>query len=370
MGSAGTPPPSTQVRAVEDKIIAAQRGLSLDRLSLASDTITTSPRPGYATQGTPVILRTNYFHFQSTAKIPLFRYNVEIVPDEKQKRKRRRILQLLWDTPHFSAIRHLVASDGASTIISASRIGLPNDRGRVNITYYDTDQAGPGANAAVYVVVIQKTRTITGDNSISLYFPEFCGEFPTEQPSNLVEELLSYLCNTEAAAVLDAKEEIVQALNIVMAKRVNEDPGIVPHGQNKYFVLDNNPASLTGGLVALRGYYSSIRTSNARILLNLNACTSAFYSAVPLWEIMADCLGGTTPGRDGWDGRLIRKLNSFVKLLKVETRYMVTNGEPLVRVKVIKGLHGGRGPRDITFDSNVGRTSVERWFRTRTYTFS
>lgn len=181
-----------------------------------------------------------------------------------------------------------------------------------------------------------------------------------------MEELLSYLCNTRAAAVLDAKEEIVQALNIVMAKRVNEDPGIVPQGQNKYFVLDNNPASLTGGLVALRGYYSSIRTSNARILLNLNACTSAFYSAVPLWKIMAEFLGGTTPpGRDGWNRHLIKKLNSFLKMLKVETRYLVDNGAPLVRVKVIKGLSGGRGPREITFDSITGSTSVEAWFKTR-----
>lgn len=139
------------------------------KLSLTSDSIQLPPRPGYATYGTPIILRTNYFHFQSTANIPLYRYTVEIIPEEKQKRKRRRIFQLLWDTPHFTAIRHLVASDGASTIISASRVALPNDRGRVNITYYDTDQPGPAANASVYVVVIQKTKTITGDNSISPY---------------------------------------------------------------------------------------------------------------------------------------------------------------------------------------------------------
>lgn len=182
-----------------------------------------------------------------------------------------------------------------------------------------------------------------------------------------MEELLSYLCNTGPAAVLDSKEEIVQALNIVMAKRVNEDPNIVPHGQNKYFVLETNPASLTGGLVALRGYYSSIRTSNARILLNLNACTSAFYSAVPLCRVMEEFLGATAPRQGGWDRNAIRKLQSFLKLLKVETRYLRVDGAASVRVKVIKGLNGGRGAREVTFDSDAGRVSVETWFRTRKY---
>lgn len=172
MGSTATPPPSVQVRKVEDSIILAQKGLSVNKLSLDSEAISLPPRPGYATQGTPIILRTNYFHFQSTAKIPLYRYNVEIVPDETQKRKRRRIFQLLWDTPHFAAIRHLVTSDGASTIISASRVGLPDDRGKISVTYYDSDQAGPGPKAPVYIVVIQKTRTITGENPISIYFPD------------------------------------------------------------------------------------------------------------------------------------------------------------------------------------------------------
>lgn len=134
---------------------------------MTSDAIPLPPRPGYATQGIPIILRTNYFHFKSTAKIPLYRYNVEIVPDEKQKRKRRRIFQLLWDTPLFANIRHLVTSDSGSTIISASLINLPGDRARITVTYYDTDQAGPGPNPTVYTVAIQKTRTITGDNSIS-----------------------------------------------------------------------------------------------------------------------------------------------------------------------------------------------------------
>lgn len=179
-----------------------------------------------------------------------------------------------------------------------------------------------------------------------------------------MEELLSYLCNTGPAAVLDSKEEIVQALNIVMAKRVNEDPNIVPHGQNKYFVLETNPSSLTGGLVALRGYYSSIRTSNARILLNLNACTSAFYSAVPLWKLMEDFLGATAPRQGAWDRNAIRKLQSFLKLLKVETKYLKVDGVASVRVKVIKGLSGGRGAREVTFDSDTGRVSVETWFKT------
>lgn len=334
-------PPSTQVRAVEDGIIAAQKGLSLDKLSLNPGAISLPPRPGYGTKGTPITLRTNYFHFQSTAKLPLFRYNVKITPDEERRRKRRRIFQLLWDTPTFLPIRDRVASDMSSTIISAERLNLAGDgRGEMTVAYYDDDQPGPHAKSKVYTLAIVMTGTLQ------------------------VEDLLDYLCNTSASAFMEAQEEMVQALNIVMAKHVNASPNIVPLGTNKYFVLENNPQSLTGGLVALRGYYSSIRTSNARIVLNLNVCTSAFYGPVKLSTLITNFLRNPRP----WPDYLLARLRSFLKGLKVETNYSKFKGMPAKRVKIIIGLSSskrlGRGAREVTFKTADNSTiSVEAWFK-------
>lgn len=264
-----------------------------------------------------------------------------------------------------------MATDSSSTIISAKRVPLDDDRGKIDITYYDEDQAGPHEKSKVYKLVIQKTGMITGKYfHISLGFtrsPIRLCRARTDNLLKLVEDLLSYLCNTEAAAVLEAQEETIQALNIVMAKRANTVSGIVPYGQNKYFVLESNPESLSGGLVALRGYYSSVRTSNARILLNLNVCTSAFYSPVPLWKLIADFLGGTEPPtRSGWHPPLVAKLRTFLKGLRVETSYLKSGGVAQKRVKTIIGLSGkhgfGKGARDVTFQTDNGISNVETWF--------
>ena len=41
-----------------------------------------------------------------------------------------------------------------------------------------------------------------------------------------------------------------------------------------------------GGLIAVKGFYTSVRTSNARLLVNINVANAAFYSAINLNNLM------------------------------------------------------------------------------------
>lgn len=156
-----------EVKKVEDAIITAQKGLSLAKLSL-SDEVSLPPRPSYATQGKEIILRTNYFKLSSKPGLGLFRYNVEITPDENQKRKRRRIFELLWKNKIFHGVH--ATSDGGSTVISAKPLELQDDHQSIQITYYDQDQQGPHPKSKVYTLKIKMTGTISGKKSITPHY--------------------------------------------------------------------------------------------------------------------------------------------------------------------------------------------------------
>ena len=67
---------------------------------------------------------------------------------------------------------------------------------------------------------------------------------------------------------------MVQCLNIVLGDYPRSQKHLNPI-LNKYFQR-NNPIQLDAGIVAMKGFYSSVRPSAGRIQCNINVCTSAF----------------------------------------------------------------------------------------------
>lgn len=89
-------------------------------------------------------------------------------------------------------------------------------------------------------------------------------------------------------------------------------------------------AELGGGLLALRGYYSSVRPAVGRLLINLNVTSGAFYKPTPLADLMRDSgYGNNTEGLEG-----------FIRMLKVEARYTRDNAQSpfMTKVKTIVGF--------------------------------
>ena len=302
------------------------KDLSLSTLSLADFQLPL--RPDYGTVGTVVHLRTNYFNMTIDAVKKLFKYTLTLtarykeprkdsstvkakqpaVPPERS-RKRRQALALLFEHPDFRTIGHGVATDYGSIIITSKGLPLDEDGTKDYVVIYrEIEDREPASNPIIYTFKLS-----------------YAGLVPTT-------ELLRYLAsNPSDPSDFTGKEDAIQALNIIVSRTPNFDPGVFQSGKNKFFHYPNNPNTydnLGGGLIAVRGYYSSVRTSTLRTLLNVNAQTSPFYPAIKVSDLIFQ------HGFNDW-----LAVEQFIQLLRVKTNYMKhADGSDAVKVKTIFGL--------------------------------
>ena len=302
------------------------KGLSLSTLSLADFQLPL--RPGHGVKGDVVHLRTNYFKMTINAGRKLFKYTLtlkakykepkkhrktgkEIVPliPPERSRKRRQAFSLLFQHQDFRSIGHGVATDYGSVIITSKQLPVSVDGTKeYAIVYIEVEDRQPASNPIIYTFKLS-----------------FGGLVPTT-------ELLRYLASTPTdPSDFTGKDDAIQALNIIVDRTPNFNPGVFQSGRNKFFHYPTDPRtydSLGGGLIAVRGYFSSVRTSTLRILLNVNAQTSPFYPAINVAELM------TQHGLNDW-----LSLEHFLQLLRVKTKYMKhKDGTQEVKVKTIIGF--------------------------------
>lgn len=337
----GVPPVAADVTKAENALIAARKGLSLGKLGL-SDGPQMPLRPGYGTLGNKVILRTNYFQVMLSDKdLQLFRYQVQVVKEPNAARKRKRAFELfIQDAPCLSGLRHAVATDNRTTLITIKKLDLgPEDRGVYVVPYYDAEEDGPDPRKDPLTFNIQYVKALS------------------------VQELLTYLSDTSGNAHYDDKDELLQSLNIAMARKPSSSPGVaVLPKANKFFPTSQNPGDLGGGLIALRGYYTSVRTSTLRLLINVNSITAAFYVPGPLLGLIRKFRSEAGSG----------SLTNFLKGVQVELTHLKT-GKGLPKKRVISGL--ARKPvaanaRQISFRYEDAKrdVTIEEYFRLSEYT--
>ena len=299
------------------------KDLSLSTLSLADFQLPL--RTGHGTNGTVIHLRTNYFKMTIDAGKKLFKYTLTLtakykeptspgkakqpaVPPERS-RKRRQALTLLFQHPDFRSMGDGVATDYGSIIITSNALRLDDDGTKDYIVIYrEIEDREPAANPISYTFKLS-----------------YGGLVPTT-------ELLRYLASTPSdPSDFTGKDDAIQALNIIVARTPNFNPGVFQSGNNKFFHYPTDPntyVTLGGGLIAVRGYYSSVRTSTLRTLLNVNAQTSPFYPAINVSDLI------NQHGRDDW-----LALEQFLHLLLVKTKYMKhEDGTEAVKVKTIEGF--------------------------------
>lgn len=305
-------PPDQKVEEKENTLLRRGEEFSLSGLSI--DDVPLPGRPSYGTQGRPIVLRTNYFNMLSQPGAKIFRYQLDISPklvDERtgrvQRRKIRRLIQLvIQNTPPLQGSG--IATDYAKLVFSAKQLSLEDGSRTLKQRYYEPEDQGPGPKSKDYLV------KITEDGSLS------------------VQELVDYL--SSPAGVTSAgfdKAEILQALNIIMMRTANDDP--TSYGsttRNKFYRLpeDKSPGfDLGGGLVALKGFYTSVRTSTLRILVNVNVANAAFYPAMNLLGLMR--LHTPNPAGDAYSG-----VEGFITRLRVSHQYIKNNK----RIKTVQGF--------------------------------
>ena len=155
---------------------------------------------------------------------------------------------------------------------------------------------------------------------------------------------------------------IISAFNLVTTSHAAHTTFL--SNTNRYFVSPSSlkpperPFLLNDGLEAWKGFYTSVRPTYKQLMVNINTCTTPFYTPVPkLSDVLK--LGsrkGKARGGD-WNPQ------DFYKSAKVTTKYL---GSP--RQYTIKGF-GPKTARETKFQADeLGNktVSVEEYFKQST----
>jgi eukaryotic translation initiation factor 2C len=132
------------------------------------------------------------------------------------------------------------------------------------------------------------------------------------------------------------------------------------------FFNDQEPRTISGGVVLWRGYSQSVRPAINRILINVNISTGAMYQPGNLISLCLDCLARSGQPHALTASRLPDRerlrLQNFLKGIKVTTPYRTHNPN---RLRLVKRLTR-ESARDRRFDIGDGQTvTVMQYFDTQ-----
>ena len=312
-----------------------------DNIRLAKEAFAKTPaqdlvlplRPGYGEE--MFNMRTNYFQMSVDTNKELFRYKVRIEPKSdsnaralKNDRKRRQFYKVLFeDQPDFQARGLGIATDYADTLITCGLLYDKTLGPKDYLQVYRSEFEQKGEQNTTAQSSEQKYKvTVTCTGKVSS------------------AELIKYINSRPSdPSDFNSRLDVIQAMNIIVAASPNKDQTIFQAGQNKFFRYPRNVndrslrdmyrnCDLTDGLIAVRGYYSSVRTSTSRILLNLNAQCSAFYPEINLLELMYIFAGDPIRPMRHQD------LEEFIHRLRVRTVQITREKKTVTREKTIRGF--------------------------------
>ena len=354
-GGVTTPDPDITQKEDENVRLAKEASTKIVKPTLAE--YSNPPlRSGYGEK--QFVLWTNYFEVVLDKNLELFRYDVDIEPLSEsapalQNRSKRHHLfnSLFQDVPDFQRRSAAIVTDYAKTLVSRGRLFAENmPEKRYRHVYHGEYEQARGTNDPpcpkewVYLVTVKPCGTIP----ISEIF-----RYIRSQPTEVSEFTL--------------RQDVIQALNIIVAGTPNKDTTVFQSGQNKFYLYPRNPNTqsmfaykdfdLGGCLVAVRGYYSSVRTSTSRILLNLNAQCSTFYPEMSMLAMM-NLFREFRPD--------FSDLEDFINRLRVRVWYTNAAGEPIINVMTVRGFsHPWVEDRDANGKPKRNRDGTVKWKGTK-----
>ena len=278
-------------------------------------------RPAYGDKGLPITLLANYLQVAMIDTQQLFTYEAVLDKRLHNKRQRRQFIETaLKSVRELKDLGDGIATDYASLMVTSTKISLgPSETKTFVIEYYDTEF--PEGRVLAKGIPFQLDLSLAG----------------TISSADLSRYIMSGTADSSATVDSEpADTKAVQTLNIVMQSHPNKEIGVYQGGRAKFFYYPTDPDifnnfDLLGGLIAVRGYYSSVRFSTSRTLLNLNGQCSPFYKSINVRELM-QMFQKMTPGN--WQA-----LEYFLKRLRVKTSYMKrSDGSPIQKVKTVNGF--------------------------------
>ncbi|KAI0247504.1 Piwi-domain-containing protein [Lactifluus subvellereus] len=222
-----------------DELVARLQGLNLGPERPA--------RPGWGTLGRVILVRTNSFPIELSSDT-YYDYVMEISP-EPESHVKRRILALFEQNAAVQPYINKIAHDGAQRLVAAQPLPQPL---LCNVEYFEDGDDGPPQNADCYSVEVK-----------------FLRELPTA-PLKLFQE--GDVANIDKAKEIDP---LVSALNLIMQRQAAQLG--FRFGKNRYFFDDDHKELLGPRLLALMGFYSSVRPVYKQLMVNVNVCMAPFH---------------------------------------------------------------------------------------------
>ena len=314
-------------------------------------------RPSYGGAGHPILLDTNYFIMDINADNPdqlLHKYELDITPLGSARlttSKSHRLVEILLERPTFKSLQPGVATNYSNKIFTTQRVSVGNDVIAKGFPKFaPLEYFEPGEDPRNDPRKYQITISYIGAQSVS----------------ELIKKVASL--PDESNPTYD-RDSLVHDLNIIINSTPSQDRTTYAGGRRtKFFKWEpNSQLDLGSGLIANRGYYSSVRVSSPSVMVNVHGCVSAFYKNVKLSQLM-DEFANSADGKAMVPGAL----EGFLDGLKVTTNYLreEAGNKPITRVRTIKALAKDRASsHDVRFtysrDGREKTVNVAEYFQTR-----
>lgn len=195
--------------------------------------------------------------------------NSEIGPSSR--RMWRRIMFLLLQQTNFPVT---VGTDYYQSLVSLNMLAPHKASVTHTVDYYGEGEQGPrpAPHQTQYQVTLDYNKQLS------------------------VKGLRDFINASKPTSDFKA-EEVVAALNLVLARRPNQNSAVLNISHNSFFRVDT-PATarqtLGSALEAYVGYFRSVRLTKRQVLVNVNSTASAFYKEIPLNDLLREFTGVST----------------------------------------------------------------------------
>lgn len=245
----------------------------------------------------------------------VFVYIMTIEPVVTNKDHKRRLYELLELHPDFESIARYSASDYADKIISTRelKIAATGPKGDIQIVVHDDRDLDYDDSTQ------PKGKKENVNPTASAEKGKYTFKIELKKMIKPIE-LQEYIKGNLLEHKIEDVYEMFQALNIMIAKFARQDHNIVTVGRDKIFSLADEALhkSIGDGLVVMKGFYTSVRPTLEKMVLNVNVCTAVFRQGGKL----SDVINNFTGSRRGSREKKYQELNSFLRGTTVTYNYL------------------------------------------------
>ncbi|KAI1099765.1 Piwi-domain-containing protein [Jackrogersella minutella] len=285
--------PSPSITAAEDRIRPAAPVQADHKNGMPQ-------RPKYGNQGREVTLRANCVELKVDEEAVLHRYDIVFLenPEKPIGKKLARVISLLLEQINEP---DKIVTDFAGILISCKELQTRS----FEISYRDEDDKKPSKEEKYIIKIVHEW-------------------------SMSISTLYKYLRDpTEPCE----KEKIAQALNIFLNHFPMESKDHATIGSSRSFLHSDRESTtpIGRGLIAIKGYYSSIQLATLRILVNINVSFGVFYPPGDLKDIVIKYMHKSSSSKASpWE------VANFLKGLRIKRKYHT--GDNVRQVRTIFDL--------------------------------